>query len=138
MIRVVEYRADHFSAIDRLWRIVFPDAPPRNRAELAIPAKLALKDGLLLVAEKAAGQVVGTIMAGWDGHRGWLYAVAVDPVAQRQGVGRALVATSLDRLAARGCGKVNLQIRAGNTAVVAFYERLGFTVEPRTSMGRTI
>ena len=138
MIRIVEYRADHFAGIDRLWRSVFPDDPPRNRAEHAIPAKLALGDGLLLVAEETAGQVAGTIMAGWDGHRGWLYAVAVDPVAQRQGVGRALVAAALDRLAARGCGKVNLQIRAGNTAVVAFYERLGFAVEPRTSMGRTI
>ena len=138
MIRVVEYRADHFTGIDRLWRIALPDDPPRNRAEFAIPAKLALEDGLLLVAEAEAAKVVGTIIAGWDGHRGWLYAVAVDPDAQRQGVGRALVAAALDRLAARGCGKVNLQIRAGNTAVVAFYERLGFAVEPRTSMGRTI
>ena len=138
MIHIVEYRADHFAGIDRLWRIVFPDDPPRNRAELTIPAKLALEDELLLVAEAEAAKVVGTIMAGWDGHRGWLYAVAVDPDAQRQGVGRALVAAALDRLAARGCGKVNLQIRAGNTAVVAFYERLGFAVEPRTSMGRTI
>ena len=138
MIRIVEYRADHFAGIDRLWRIVFPDDPPRNRAEFAIPAKLALEDGLLLVAETAGAKVVGTVIAGWDGHRGWLYAVAVDPDAQRQGVGRALVAAALDRLTACGCGKVNLQIRAGNTAVVAFYERLGFAVEPRTSMGRTI
>lgn len=138
MIHIVAYRADHFAGIDRLWRIVFPDDPARNRAEQAIPAKLALDDGLLLVAEKADGQVAGTIMAGWDGHRGWLYAVAVDPQVQRQGVGRMLVGAALDRLAARGCGKVNLQIRAGNTEVVAFYERLGFAVEPRTSMGLTI
>ncbi len=135
VIHVVEYRVEHFAGIDRLWRKVFPDDPPRNRADLAIPAKLALDDGLLFVAETEAGGV-GTIMAGWDGHRGWLYAVAVDPAAQRQGIGRTLVEAALERLAARGCGKVNLQIRAGNEAVVAFCATPGFSTEPLISMGR--
>ncbi|HUQ13496.1 MAG TPA: GNAT family acetyltransferase [Novosphingobium sp.] len=138
MTPILAYQNRHFDGVDRLWRTVFPGDPPRNRAAQAIPAKLALGDDLLLVAETPEGAVIGTIMAGWDGHRGWLYAVAVDPAAQRGGVGRRLVEAALARLAERGCGKVNLQVREGNEAVVAFYHRLGFDVEPRTSMGRTL
>ena len=138
MFRVSPFEPRQFSGIDRLWCKVFPEDPPRNRAKRAIPAKLALADDLLLVAEDANGVVMGTIIAGWDGHRGWLYAVAVDPSAQRQGIGAALVAAALERLAALGCCKVNLQIRAGNEAVTAFYRKLGFAEEARISMGRTL
>ena len=138
MNAIVAYRPDHFDGIDRLWSRVFPDDPPRNRAAVAIPAKLALDDGLLWVAENLNGAVIGTIMAGWDGHRGWLYAVAVDPAARHGGIGRALVDTALARLAALGCNKVNLQVREDNTAVVDFYRKLGFAVEPRVGMGRAL
>lgn len=135
---IVPYAAAHFDGVDRLWQTVFPNDPPRNRAALAIPAKLALNDGLFLTAETADGGVLGTIMAGYDGHRGWLYAVAVDPAAQRGGIGSALVREALARLARLGCTKVNLQIREGNEAVAAFYAALGFAIEPRTSMGREL
>ena len=135
---VVPYSAAHFDGVDRLWRTVFSGDPPRNRAGLAIPAKLALDDGLFLIAEDGGGGVLGTIMAGYDGHRGWLYAVAVDPAAQRGGIGSALVREALARLARLGCSKVNLQIREGNEAVAAFYQALGFAIEPRVSMGRTL
>ena len=138
MINVVTYEARHFDGVDELWQTVFPDDPPRNRAAPAIPAKLALNDGLLFVAEDETGTVVGTIMAGWDGHRGWLYAVAVSPNERRKGLGRKLVSTASDALKKRGCGKVNLQIRAGNEEVAQFYESCGFSIEPRTSMGRAI
>ena len=138
MTQVLTYQPRHFAGIDQLWSAVFPNDPPRNRADQAIPAKLALHDDLLLVAENAAGEVVGTIMAGWDGHRGWLYAVAVDPGEQRGGIGRTLVQAALDRLASLGCGKVNLQVREGNEAVAAFYRQLGFNVEPRISMGKAL
>ena len=137
-MRIADYRDEHFAGVDRLWTRVFPDAPPRNRAAHTIPAKLALEDGLFWVALDEHGAVIGTTMAGWDGHRGWLYAVAVDENCRRGGVGKALVEHALAALKARGCEKVNLQIRAGNEEVAAFYEALGFEVEPRTSMGRVI
>jgi len=135
---VVPYRPEHFAGVEGLWQACFPDDPPRNRAEAAIPAKLAQRDGLLFVAEGPTGEVQGTIMAGYDGHRGWLYAVAVDPRHRGLGLGRALVEHACTVLAARGCGKVNLQVRDGNEAAAGFYERLGFVREPRLSLGRTL
>ena len=132
------YRPEHFAGVKRLWEACFPDDPPRNRAEAAIPAKLAQGDGLFFVAEGSGGEVQGTVMAGYDGHRGWLYAVAVDAKHRQSGIGRALVEHACAELAARGCGKVNLQVRDGNDAAAAFYEKLGFAREPRISLGREL
>ena len=137
-MRIGAYRPEHFDGVRALWEQCFPDDPPRNRAEAAIPAKLAQNDGLLFVAEGSEGEVLGTVMAGYDGHRGWLYAVAVAPAQRQCGVGRALVERACAELAARGCGKVNLQVREGNEAVAAFYEALGFAHEPRISLGRSL
>ncbi len=135
---VVKYRDVHFAGVKALWEACFPDDPPHNRAGEAIPAKLALGDGLLFVAEAADGSVQGTVIAGYDGHRGWLYAVAVDPGLQNQGIGRSLVEHACVELAARGCGKINLQVRDGNEAATGFYEALGFKREPRISFGKTL
>ena len=135
---IVTYQDRHFASVDQLWQCCFPDDPPRNRAAVAVPAKLALEDDLFLVAESESGDVIGTVMAGYDGHRGWLYAVAVDPSARRRGVGEALVREACARLRDLGCSKVNLQIRADNNAVAAFYEALGFAAEDRISMGREL
>ena len=137
-MKVIRYRPAHFSGIKALWEACFPDDPPRNRAEVAIPAKLALDDGLLFVAEGPAGEVQGSVMAGYDGHRGWLYAVAVDLSLRKHGIGRALVDHACAEVAARGCGKVNLQVRDGNESAAAFYGRLGFIREPRISFGRVL
>ncbi len=119
------YQADDFAGLDRLWQLCFPDDPPHNRAGVAVPAKLALSDDLLLVAVGSDQAVAGSVLAGYDGHRGWLYAVAVDPGHQRRGIGQSLVAAATTRLAGLGCTKVNLQIRAGNEQVAAFYDRAG-------------
>ncbi len=91
-------------------------------------------DDLLFVAEDAEC-IIGTVMAGYDGHRGWLYTVAVAPGCRRRGIGTNLVRHAVDALRAVGCIKVNLQIRATNNAVRGFYESLGFKAEARLSMG---
>ena len=137
-MRISAYRPEHFDGVRALWEQCFPVDPPRNRAEAAIPTKLAQDDGLLFVAEGSEGEVLGTVMAGYDGHRGWLYAVAVAPAQRQCGVGRALVERACAELAAHGCGKVNLQVREGNEAAAAFYEALGFAREPRISLGRSL
>jgi len=77
-------------------------------------------------------------MAGYDGHRGWLYSVAVREKNRRSGAGTALVRQAEQALHALGCGKVNLQVRTTNDAVVRFYERLGYAVEDRISLGRRL
>jgi ribosomal protein S18 acetylase RimI-like enzyme len=77
-------------------------------------------------------------MAGYDGHRGWLYSVAVRRDSKRAGIGRALIRHAEEALQALGCAKVNLQVRATNAEVVQFYERLGYAAEDRISLGRRL
>ncbi|MEM1196314.1 MAG: GNAT family acetyltransferase [Pseudomonadota bacterium] len=141
-VRIVPYKDAYFDGVDRLWSDCFPDDPPRNSARPSIAAKQAigpvLGNDLILIALGASGDVIGTVMAGYDGHRGWLYSVAVAPDHRRSGVGRSLVEEACAKLGDMGCAKVNLQIRAGNEAVVAFYRTLGFDEEPRVSMGRVL
>lgn len=120
-------------ALIALWRQVFPDDPPHNDPADVISAKLAVDD-LIFVCERG-DQIAGGCMAGYDGHRGWLYAVAVSPEHRRNGVGTLLVKAALEELKNLGCVKVNLQIRPTNVAVARFYGSLGFAVEDRLSMG---
>ena len=117
-----------------LWERVFPDNQPHNAPAKVFDAKLVKGDDLLFVAEDAEC-IIGTVMAGYDGHRGWLYKVAVSPECRRRGVGTDLVRHAVDALRAVGCIKVNLQIRATNAAVRGFYESLGFEAEALLSMG---
>ena len=130
---VRRYRDSDREALVDLWRTVFPDDPPHNEPAAVLDAKLAVDD--LIVVADGERRLDGACMAGYDGHRGWLYAVAVRTEARRQGLGKALVEAALDALRERGCSKVNLQIRADNAAVEAFYRSLGFLVEDRISMG---
>ena len=93
-------------ALVNLWSSVFPDDPAHNEALSAIEAKLAVDD-LIFVAEHD-GLLVGACMAGYDGHRGWLYAVAVVKQKRRNGTGQALVKHAIHALKSLGCIKVNL------------------------------
>ena len=127
------YQNDDWQALIDLWQRVFPDDPPHNDPSQVISAKRAVDDLIFVALEEDS--IVGAVMAGYDGHRGWLYAVAVDHPHRRHGIARRLVAHALDALRQLGCIKVNLQIRSDNAQVVAFYESLGFCIEDRISMG---
>jgi ribosomal protein S18 acetylase RimI-like enzyme len=132
---VRRYREHDLPGVKALWEEVFPTDPLWNRAEVAIPEKLAFQSELLFVAEEE-GAILGTAMAGYDGHRGWLYSVAVMPSRQAMGIGRSLVEAAEAALGRLGCGKINLQVRSTNEAVIGFYRRLGYEVEDRISMGK--
>lgn len=136
-VQVRPYDQVDAGSVAELWSAVFPDPAPRNVPEIVIQKKLALQRDLFFVAV-IDGSVVGTAMGGYDGHRGWLYTVAVRPDMQRRGIGRALVKHVEVALIALGCPKVNLQVLVSNAAVVAFYERLGYAVEERISMGKPL
>lgn len=129
---------DDRAGVIALWRGVFGYATAHNDPALAVDKKLAVLDGLFFVAHDDSGAVIGTAMAGYDGHRGWLYAVAVHPEQQRRGLGRSLVQAAEAALAQRGCLKINLQLLTSNAATAAFYEALGYAVEPRISMGKVL
>jgi ribosomal protein S18 acetylase RimI-like enzyme len=127
----------HRPDVIALWHKVFGYETAHNRPGLAIDRKLAVQDGLFFVATRG-NALVGTILAGYDGHRGWLYSVAVEPAHRMSGIGTALVVHAERALAARGCMKINLQILACNESVATFYRTLGYVVEPRISMGKRI
>ena len=120
-----------------LWERIFPDDSPHNAPAKVFDAKLAMHDDMLFGAAEA-DSMIGTAMAGYDGHRGWLYTVAVSPEHRRRGIGTALVRHAVGALRSVGCIKVNLQIRATNLTVRGFYESLGFEAEERLSMGMHI
>ncbi|HWL45862.1 MAG TPA: GNAT family acetyltransferase [Ilumatobacter sp.] len=84
----------------------------------------------------AGDALVGTVMVGHDGHRGWVYYLAVDPAVRRGGVGRRLMAAAERWLQARGVPKLNLMVRHDNAAAVAFYERLGYADGQVTVLGK--
>ncbi len=99
--------------------------------------KLAVNPEWFLVAT-IDDRVVGSVMAGYEGHRGWLNYLAVDPALRGRGLGRALVAEAERLLGAAGCPKVNLQIRTSNSAVIAFYRGLGYAVDDAVSLGKRL
>ncbi|MGI0140775.1 MAG: GNAT family acetyltransferase [Thermoplasmata archaeon] len=110
---------------------------PRNDPHEDIRRKSAVRPNLFLVG-LSAGRVVATAMAGYEGHRGWLNYVAVEPDLQRTGLGRAIVAAAEERLSREGCPKVNLQVRALNSAAIASYRQLGYSVDDVVSMGKRL
>ena len=84
-----------------------------------------------ILTGRVGGALVATAMVGHDGHRGWVYYVAVDPDRQGQDFGRAIMAAAEDWLRARDVTKVMLMVRPDNVAVQAFYDRLGYDVQER-------
>ena len=137
MTEIRTYQESDEAAVAALWREVFPDAPAHNVPEEDIRRKLAVQRELFFVAVEGR-EVVGTALAGYDGHRGWVYYVAVKSAWRRRGIGAALMARVEEGLRAMGCPKLNLQVRASSREAVAFYERLGYVVEDRVSMGKRL
>ena len=86
----------------------------------------------------SGGAVIGSVMAGYDGHRGWVNYLAVSPEARRGGIGRALMNEVELRLREAGCPKINLQVRQTNHAAVGFYRALGYTTDDVISLGRRL
>lgn len=102
-----------------------------------IARKLTTQPELFLVGE-VDGRVMATAMIGYDGHRGWVYYLAVDPRFQGRGYGRMLMAHAEALLTERGCPKINLLVRDTNDAVLAFYDRLGYGRDAAVSLGKRL
>lgn len=127
----------HRQPVIDLWTSVLGRVTGHNEPGLSIDKKLAVNDGLFFVA-LLDDDLVGTVLAGYDGHRGWLYSVAVRADVRRSRLGVALVRHAERALIERGCVKINLQVLGSNTAVVPFYESLGYVVEDRVSLGKVV
>ena len=140
MIETLEIRPyqpkDHAQVV-ALWSDVFADDPPWNEPTAMIRRKLTVQPELFFVA-CINDQVVGAVMAGFDGVRGWIHHLAVYNSYRRQGIASSLMRAAEKGLEAAGCPKVNLQVRATNSSVIAFYRSLGYEVEDRASLGKRL
>ena len=127
----------HREQVIELWQKAFGYATARNAPALVIDKKLVIDDGLLFVGTKN-GKFIGTVMAGYDGHRGWIYSLAVLPMYRKQGVGSTLLSYAEQELSSLGCMKINLQVLEGNDAAEKFYISNGYSIEKRISMGKEL
>jgi ribosomal protein S18 acetylase RimI-like enzyme len=110
---------------------------PWNDPRTDIERKLSTQPELFLVWEEDE-DVAGTAMIGYDGHRGWVYYLAVDAERRGRGIARALMAEAEQLLIERGCPKIMLMVRSDNTAVIDLYEHLGYAVESTKVLGKRL
>ena len=110
---------------------------PWNDPDRDIDRKLDQDPAGLLVVE-TDGVVIGSVMVGYDGHRGWVNYLAVHPAHRTRGLGRLLMAAAEDHLTDVGCPKVNLLVRTSNRAALGFYQRLGYVPDDVVSLGKRL
>ncbi len=110
---------------------------PANNPKRDIERKLMVNPELFLVGT-LGGKIVGTCMAGYEGHRGWINYLAVSPGYQRKGIAARLVQTAEAKLKECGCPKINLQVRTTNTGVIQFYEHIGYKIDHVVSLGKRL
>ena len=135
-MEIREFAQDDEDRVIALW-IDCEVTRPWNDPGKDIARKVRVSDGLFLVGV-VDEQVVATVMAGYDGHRGWVNYLAVDPAHQRHGLATSLMQEAERRLLALGCPKINLQVRTKNAAARRFYERIGYATDDVVSLGRRI
>jgi 4-oxalocrotonate tautomerase family enzyme len=134
--KIRSYQTADESAVIDLWQrcnLVVPQNEPKKDIEM----KLKVQPDLFYVGT-VHSRVVATVMAGYDGHRGWIYYLAVDPDYQRKQIGRRMMEKAESALLNWGCPKINLQVRTSNQAVISFYERLGFAKDDVIGLGKRL
>ena len=124
------------SAVIDLWRRC-DLVRPQNDPAKDIRRKLAVQPQLFLVAVMDE-QIIGSVMAGYEGHRGWINYLATDPTHRHRGIGRALMLDAERLLRELGCPKINLQVRSTNRTVIEFYKAIGFGTDDVISMGKRL
>ena len=130
---IVKYNKDYQKALIELWKkcnLIVPQNDPLED----IQNKIEFQPDMFLIA-LLNGKLIGSVMVGYEGHRGWLNYLAVSPDYQNRGYGRKLVEKAIAELQKLGCLKLNVQIRESNTSAVRFYERLGFRDDHVVSLG---
>jgi ribosomal protein S18 acetylase RimI-like enzyme len=110
---------------------------PQNNPEKDIQRKLRVDRDLFLVGFTQQS-IVATVMGGYDGHRGWINYLAVDPSEQRNGYGRMAMSAIEVLLKAKGCPKINLQVRASNSDIIGFYAALGYGNDNVVGLGKRL
>ncbi|QDV86082.1 GNAT family acetyltransferase [Planctomycetes bacterium TBK1r] len=135
-MQIRNYHADDEAEVISLWRRSGLTRP-WNDPHKDIARKMSVQSEWFLVGE-LDGQMIATVMAGYDGHRGWINYLAVDPDHRRGGHARAIMQHAERLLREAGCPKINLQIRKDNADAIAFYERIGFCEDDVVSFGKRL
>ena len=130
------FRQDDFEEVITLWERC-DLLRPWNDPEMDIERKLNHDPDLFLVAE-VGGEVVGSVMGGYDGHRGSAYYLGVHPDYRGRGIANALIRRLEKKLIARGCPKIQLMVREDNDTVIEMYEKLGYEIQSITSLGKRL
>ncbi len=110
---------------------------PWNNPHLDIERKLKVAPDMFLVG-CLNGRIIATVMAGYEGHRGWINYLAVQPEFRRKGLGRRMMQEAENRLRTAGCPKINLQVRRSNVSVIDFYKAIGFETDDVISLGKRL
>ena len=135
-LEIRPYEEADQGAVVELWRECGLVAP-QNDPVKDIQRKLHVRRDLFLVGLLGA-HLVGTVMAGYEGHRGWINYLAVATDCRRRGFGRRLMEEAERLLRAAGCPKINLQVRSSNSDVIGFYKSIGYAVDDVVSMGKRL
>jgi ribosomal protein S18 acetylase RimI-like enzyme len=130
------YRREDESTIIELWRKCNLVKPWNNPGK-DIARKLSVNPEMFLVG-LIDSKPVATVMGRYEGHRGWIYYLAIDPAYQRQGFGRQIMEAVEEKILATGCPKINLMVRHDNPEAVKFYEKLGYSTDEVVSMGKRL
>lgn len=141
MLAIRTYQPADEADVVALWRACGLTRP-WNDPHKDIARKLTQQPELFLVGVapdvQGADQLVATAMVGYDGHRGWVYYLAVAPGRQRLSLGRRMMAHAEGLLLALGCPKINLLVRSSNTGVIDFYRKLGYAQDEAVSLGKRL
>ncbi|MEM8955122.1 MAG: GNAT family acetyltransferase [Verrucomicrobiota bacterium] len=130
------FHQDDTQNVISLWRecdLVFRLNDPKSDIDTKIDH--SADDFLVAIKDET---LVGSVMAGYEGHRGWINYLAVAPAHRNQGIARTLMKAAEESLRAQGCPKINLQIRIHNQQAIEFYKTLGFSIDATISMGKRI
>jgi len=136
MIEIKPYSPDDEIQVVQLWTecglVTQWNNPHRD-----IERKLKLQPELFLVGS-LSGKIIATVMAGYEGHRGWINYLVVHPNHRRSGIGKHMMDAAEIRLQAAGCPKINLQVRTSNTVVLEFYKAIGYQTDDVVSLGKRL
>jgi ribosomal protein S18 acetylase RimI-like enzyme len=135
-MQIRAFEASDEAAVIALWQACGLTRP-WNDPHKDIARKLSVHPELFIIGTEN-NQVMASAMFGYEGHRGWVNYLAVSPTRQRRGHASALMRWGEEALIARGCPKINLQIRSGNTSVIAFYTSLGYNDDQTISLGKRL
>lgn len=133
---IKQYTPEYETAVIELWQKCNL-VRPQNNPKKDIARKLKVDPELFLVGVEG-NKVIATAMGGYEGHRGWVNYVGVDPAYRKKGLGRQMMEAIEKRLLDRGCPKLNFQVVVDNTQATGFYERIGYKRDEVVSMGKRL